>query len=277
MSARRYLSWFWMLLSLAACSGSGSSGFDALPGESAAIEQALDEQHCVQSDKLTICPADAGPSRIATPSSTPTPTATPTAFVPAASPTQFSAPTTTATAARTFVSSPAATTTATPTPLTTPAAISSPTVTRTANPTATRTATATPTATPTGMRIDTGLDLTAPIACAPTATGCAFVVPFFPAGFPPTAVFHVAVRTEPTSSWMIGSEVAPTGPAGTSDFEAPVSVSGGNAPDRVAMVQLAVLVFDPRPSSVPSAVQELGDSGAAFAFVTPPLTVQPAS
>ncbi len=70
MSARRSLRLTWLLLGLAltACAGgSGSSGFDASPTENAAIQQALDQQRCVERQGLTICPADQTPTATSQP------------------------------------------------------------------------------------------------------------------------------------------------------------------------------------------------------------------
>jgi len=59
MQTRRYVWLLTLLLGLAACSGgSGSSGFDAAPSENAAITLALQEQRCVDSPTLTVCPTN---------------------------------------------------------------------------------------------------------------------------------------------------------------------------------------------------------------------------
>lgn len=102
MYVRRYLGWCAVLLGmamLAACAGgSGSSGFDTFPrSENAAIQQALAEDHCVQHESLTICPAQetqGSPAASPTAAAAVTPTGTsiaaagtPTTTVPNASPT----------------------------------------------------------------------------------------------------------------------------------------------------------------------------------------------
>lgn len=222
--------------------GSGSSGFD-VSGENAAIRQALTEQRCVVRDGLTICPAGstAGPG-----SPTPTPTATP-------PPTARATATTTA-----AVVTPAATATrvsGTPTP--TPTALS---------PVAT--------ATPRGgvPGVDTALDGATAVACvqgAPDAP-CSFVLPFAPFGFPADAVYAVAVRVDGSGRWSIGPALAANGPTGSS-FDAPVAVPSTVSPG--VTVQLAVLVFVPPLPAIPEDVQQLADSGASFAFVTPELAV----
>ncbi|HVN86877.1 MAG TPA: hypothetical protein VMW17_18760 [Candidatus Binatia bacterium] len=253
MNLRTCLMPMWLVVALAACSGSGSSGFDAGPAsERAAIQQALAEQRCVARGTLTICPADTEP----TPAATPTPTATPTNL-----------PLTTAT-----VPSESPTTLPTATP--TIGAFRSPTAFATAA------RTATPMLTPTGKHIDTNIDNSTPIACAQTtaSTPCAFTFAFFPSGFPSNAVYRVAVRTTATGAWTVSSDVAPSGPLGASDFETTVAVPASAS--QVAQnetVQLAVLVFERSVPSVSSTVRELADTGADFAFVTPVLTLQPSS
>ncbi len=60
MNPRRLLSMMWpiLALTLAACGGSGSSGFD-IANENAAIERALETRECVGFENLIVCPADA--------------------------------------------------------------------------------------------------------------------------------------------------------------------------------------------------------------------------
>jgi hypothetical protein len=248
MQRRRYLWLMWFLLgsALAACAGgSGSSGFDAFPSsENAAIEQALDEQRCVEFEGLTICPADG------------TPTAE-----PAASPTR--APTGTPTVEA-----------HTPPPSGTPL----PTPTRGAAPTFT--ATATPTTEPSRQpQVDTAVDRGGSIPCVPAdaSGGCVFVVPFAPDGFPPGAVFRVAVRTlAPPSVWMIGPDQDSNGSPSTPVFDAPVAVEvPTREPSAGIRVQIAVLAFLEAPADLPSEVTTLAESGADFAFVTTQVTLQP--
>jgi len=86
MDTRRYvrLTCLLLIFGLSACAGgSGSSGFD-VRSENAAIQEALVEQHCVQHESLTICPAaetGATPSPTSPPAATPTATATATSGV----------------------------------------------------------------------------------------------------------------------------------------------------------------------------------------------------
>ena len=58
MGVRRLVSLFLTVL-LAACGGSGSSGFDVTPGglEAPLIERAIAENRCVEGDGLVICPS----------------------------------------------------------------------------------------------------------------------------------------------------------------------------------------------------------------------------
>jgi len=251
MHARRYLLLTLMVLGavLTACAGgSGSSGFDAFP-ESAAITQALDEQHCVERKGLMICPADET-GRVAPSTSTPTPTAT-------ATPVTTEKPGRTATP----TSTPPVTPTPTPSLPTAPPPAGSPT----------------PTGTP---HIDAGVDTTSPIPCAAldTSSVCSLLVPFAPQGFGPDAVFRVAVRSlEPNARWMIGAEPIPVGTASAPNFDATVAVQTSvHTPSAGVAVQIAILVFHPG-AMIPAEVDELAESGADFAFVTTTLTVQPAA
>src|SRR5262245_12573896 len=64
------------LLLLAACGGSGSSGFDAAFLENSAIDRAVDTSMCQPLDGLTICAAGGTPVAPATETPRPTRTAT---------------------------------------------------------------------------------------------------------------------------------------------------------------------------------------------------------
>jgi hypothetical protein len=275
MDTRRYL-WLTCLLlafGLGACEGgSGSSGFD-VRSENAAIQEALVGQHCVQHESLTVCPAaetGATPSPTSPPSAVSTPTATSAQPGPSSTPSSAF----TATGVRTTTPSPPSSAATTPTG--TPAA---PTSTATRTATALRSVTPTPTATATAtsgvQQVEIGIDPRAPLLCVSVQGGsCAFVLPFTASGFPTTAAFCVAVRTEnPNGRWMIGDVLTPSGLA-TWTFEVPVDI---NAPVSLCCgtaVQAAVLVFFNPPTNVPATVDELVDTGADAAFVTEPFTVQ---
>jgi len=229
---------------LAACAGgSGSSGFDSFPSsENAAIQQALDERRCVERQGLTICPADE--TRALTPvAPTPTATGTPVNIVD------------------------------TPAPQRTPTAF--PAVTSSPTPTATPRSPASPHK----PVVDTAVDASAPIPCVLDAAdgSCLFLVPFAPDGFPETAVFRVAVRTlEPESTWTVGSDLSFIGSPTTPVFDAPVAIeTSTRAPVESIPVQIAVLAFAESRADVPSEVDELAQTGASFAFVTPQLTLTP--
>jgi hypothetical protein len=250
MDARRYFWLFGMLLFVAACSGSGSSGFDNLPGtENAAIEQALTEQRCVESRGLTICPAEQSQPFAPTPTPTETPTVRATAIESpplAASPTH------------------------------TPPPVSTPTITSTRPPTPTPSAVIPPPSP--AVLIGTGLDASTPLTCVDLgpAGGCLFTVSFVAVGFPAGAEFHVAVRpVEPDGSWGITGEAITSTPSAP-EFDASLSVNAprtGSQP--AARLQIAVLVFLAPPQTVAPEVQELADTGADFAFVTGELALQP--
>jgi hypothetical protein len=250
---RRHLRWTWLLLGcvLAACAGgSGSSGFDISASENAAISQALSEQRCVADAGLTICPVNQG---VQPPAPSPTPTST---LLPATpTPPVTSLPAATATAAATAVPS------HTPAP---PAA--TPTVPANGPPN--------------GMSVDTGLTPGVPLSCVLGPSGCRFVVPFEPVGFPPDATFSVAARQDESGGWRIAPATASSGTTvEVPSFSGTLSIAVGSALVQPvgsgATVQLAVLVFVQPPASVPAQVVHLADSGAAFAFVTGTVNVQP--
>ena len=242
MQLRRHLWLMWSILglSLSACAGgSGSSGFDNFPGsENAAIQTALDDQRCVSFHALNICPAD---TTGVLPS--PTPSASPTNVV--------------------LIPTPLSTATTTP--------LGRATVTEPAS------ASPTPTPTPSTPRVDTGINDGA-IPCTPSASSseCVLVVPFAPDGFPPAAVFRVAVRTvDPPGAWNVGPDLMPSNPSTAPVFDAPVAVvEPAKAPDVSQRVQVAVLAFLKPPVGVPVSVENLTDSGADYAFVTTDLTLQ---
>lgn len=118
-------------------------------------------------------------------------------------------------------------------------------------------------------RVDTGLS---EVSCAPVSGGsdCSFMVPFAPQGFPPSAVFRVAVRRPgPGGPWSIVAPPTSTGTDAAPSFDTTLSVSvPTDAPSAGIAVQVAILVFVEHAAPAPGTVKELGDSGADFAFVT---------
>jgi len=162
-------------VALAACGGSGSSGFDAIAAENAAIDRALSDDGCEIEGGLTICAAQGIP--------------TPPTAPPSASPTL----------------SPAAPAT----PTRTPEALPSASATRTA-PGLTRTPTPSPTPTATLVPAQPGVDIDVD---AGDITSCAQVDPsqpcvlrltFAPIDAPPDAVYRAAARTrDPDSAWAV--------------------------------------------------------------------------
>ncbi len=235
-------------LALTACAGgSGSSGF--IMSESAAINQALEEQRCVERDGLTICPADAGgPPLVPTSESTPTPTFTPTA---------------------------------------TPDVDISPGPSATVTPTAAASHTRTFTPTPSGepeMRVDTtfaaipaGEFARADCAAAAMDGFCGLPFGFTPQGFPVSAAFRVAVRTEPPDGpWQILAEPIASGSVGMPSFEVLIAVeASADTSGPAVVIQIAILVFLQEPDLLPLEVRQLADTGADFAFVLPEIGVQP--
>lgn len=125
------------------------------------------------------------------------------------------------------------------------------------------------------MQVDTAIDSSTPVACAPVngGTRCTFTLAFSAQGFHADAEFRVAVRTvNPLGSWMIiPTPLLSLGPT-ASIFRVPVSVAVATS---ATEVQLAVLAFAEPAAAVPSTVKALGDSGANFAYVTPPLPLRP--
>lgn len=124
----------------------------------------------------------------------------------------------------------------------------------------------TPSAAP---RVDTQLDSSAALACVPLADAgsCRLTVRFTTAGFAPGSTFHIAARsTEEGAAWSIHT----TAEAGNDERSALVQV-----PLQGLEIQIAILVFAGTPSSVPSTIRELADSGADFAYVTQTLMLTP--
>jgi hypothetical protein len=259
--------WRWLVLvalccgwALSACAGgSGSSGFDAVTAENKAIDRALESQACEVNDGLTICASGAG---------TPLPSDTPTPPPPSATPTPSAVATATATQ-----SSPAVTATASPTgspAFRSPTPTSSlppPSATPTATGTTRRSDSPTPTATPIpaqpSVDINIGTADTLPCQQAGPQQPCVFTLTFVPRGAPAAAAYRAAVRTRnPNRAWMI------------------VPVSNNSAAIAVdpaatgTQYQIAVLLFLHEPGFVPDEVELLADTGADFAFVTPPLTAE---
>lgn len=264
-----------LLILLGCAGGSGSSGFDL--AENGAIMEAIDNDHCVENDGLTICPAD-GATPTATPSETitaapeptsSTPTSPPAADTPTPTPVEILSPSPTppANASPTQVEQ-----TGTPTP-TGPTDNPSPTATGPISPrTATRTFTPTPTPTmaaPAGMRIDTSISPESGVDCTLGSNTCSFEIDFAPQGFAPDTGFQVAARLrDPDGEWLIfpaqDVSIHPTMPVYQALITLPLE--GRGEEDLVA--QVAVLVYATPPGVASPAVDSLGASGANFAFVT---------
>lgn len=269
MNVQRYLWLVTVMLigALAGClGGSGSSGFDNIT-ENAAIQEAIDTQECQDFEGLVICPAEQGVE--AGPSASPTPTRT---LLPA-TPTQATPP---------LIDTPTFPV-GTPTlPLATPGTTASPTQPPTVSPTVTQLIQATPTriataTVPPPMQIETNLGPSSDINCSSGAS-CPFTFFFVAIGFPPDAMYRTAFRDNADQPWMISQ---PTGVVdsqpGKAAFQDQVEIDRqGNAPaGSPSAVQFAVLVFLGDPGVVPSSVSLLGDTGADFAYVLPPVPVSP--
>jgi hypothetical protein len=131
-------------------------------------------------------------------------------------------------------------------------------------------ATATPGGTPS---VDTPLANATSIDCFQSIPGgsCTFVLRFAPRAFPSNTTFKVLSRAGGSSNpWVLGTDPVPEG--GSSSYDATLELTSpqGGPP---AQVQLAILAFAGAPASSPTAVQELHQTAATFAFVTQVLTV----
>lgn len=238
---------------VAACGGSGSSGFD-LAAENAAIDKALDTGTCQMDQGLTICASGATSSPTMPPAS-PTPTTT-------VAPTDSATPTATQRGITPTATTTASSVTGTPTPTGTPP--SAPTSTPTTRPPDTPTPTPTATLIPAQPGVDTNVASSDSVTCESAGPGqpCAFLFTFVPSGIPATAAYRVAVRgRDPNGDWAVYPVV---------DHGALIAVD-----PNVSTIQIAVLVFLADPGFVPDRIALLGDSGADYAFVTSPLTLQP--
>lgn len=231
--------------------GSGSSGFDIT--EDAAIQQVIDTQECQDFEGLRICPADSGAA--VDPSATPTPTLTPIA----ATPPLMDTPTLPV---------------GTPGPETTPTLPITPTATERAA--ATQTPVPTP-SDPPPMQIETNLSESSDIVCAGgEGSPCSFVFFFVAIGFPPDAIYQTAFREGPDQPWTLSqpTEAVDSQPGQASFVDNVPLAPASNAPSgSEATVQFAVLVFLSDPGELPTSVTRLGDTGASFAYVIPPVPV----
>ena len=166
---------------------------------------------------------------------------------------------------------------ASPTPTVTPytPTRATPTPTLAMSPTPTMSMSPTPTLTPAPPpRVDTGLSDQTSITCVQTTPGgpCAVTFRFATQGFPPTATFSVAARAvAPLGLWHLAPAPVASNGAAAGSYETTVMLPGPEAP---AQAQFAVLAFLDPPQSLPIDFQELGDTGADYAFVTPTLAVE---
>jgi hypothetical protein len=261
-----------LLILLGCAGGSGSSGFDL--AENGAIMQALDEERCVESDGLTICPADG-----ASPTATPTETATQdsNAFTPT-SPSAEGSPTPTPPAAGTVTPSP---------PIDNPSATATPvegdqtpTPTESTLPhTPTRTRTPTPTPTPTlaapgEMKVDTSIGENRGVDCTPGTGSCSFLFHFSPQGFTPDTAFQVAARLrDPDGEWLLFPAEEVSLDPGMPVYQALLALPLAGRQEGDLVAQVAVLAFSTPPGAQSPALDSLGASGANFAFVTSELLV----
>ncbi len=121
--------------------------------------------------------------------------------------------------------------------------------------------------------IDTTLDHTTSLGCAlqPADNQCDLSVQFTPHGFPEGAEFLIAVRSnEANAPWVISPQQARE--LGNGALAAPL-----NIPVQGLEIQVAILVFESLPASLPTQVTELVETGADFAYVTHVLMLAPSS
>ncbi len=121
--------------------------------------------------------------------------------------------------------------------------------------------------------IDTTLDHTTSLSCALQAADnrCDLFIQFSPRGFPEGTQFFIAVRAnEENAAWMISPQPALN--AGNGALTAPL-----NVPARGLEIQVAILVFESIPPSLPAQVAELATTGADFAYVTHVLMLAPSN
>jgi hypothetical protein len=247
--AHRRTTWYGAFVALCAlllggcAGGSGSSGFDIVAAENAAIDTALDTGDCVVEHGLTICASGTVASPVV-PSATPTATVEPAASLTA-----------------TVAGSP----TPTPTSVFPTAATTRPPFSATPTRTSTRApeASPAPTVMPAQPRVESEADATDVANCVlvAAAQSCTLRVVFVSMGIPDDAVYRAAVRARsPDSTWRVL-------PVADGAFTVEV-------PPEVTVVQTAVLVFERDPGPLPDEVEVLSDTGAELAFVSAPRAVR---
>jgi hypothetical protein len=105
--------------------------------------------------------------------------------------------------------------------------------------------------------------------CVQVEGACVVTLTFGTIGFAAAITFLVAHRSQEGAPWLIEPWLtvvwSPAGPL----FESRIAVGGQSS------VQFAVLAFAEPPPSVPAEVNELAESGAEEAFVTPVVGVVP--
>lgn len=184
------------VLALAACGGSGSSGFDLSPGalEAPLIERAIAEQSCVAGrDDLLICPSGV-------------PAPGPDGGVPG----------------------------------------------------------------PSDVRVEAGF--ASEVDCG-IGDGCTLPIAVSTDGLPEGAQLRIAVRASTSNAWQVGEPIEAQPASGADEVVTPVELAGDPAPGEE--VQVAVLVFVPPFGDVPPEVDALSETGARYAFVLSPVTLEP--
>lgn len=151
---------------------------------------------------------------------------------------------------------------ASPTPTATPPT-NEPGATATRTPSGRPSATPTATVAPAQPAVDVALDPADVAACASAdaAQACTVRLVFVPMAVPGGAAYRAAVRPrDPNGPWRIMT---------VTDNQVQITV-----PPEVVTLQTAILVYASDPGPVPAELAVLSESGADFAFVTPPFAVR---
>jgi hypothetical protein len=125
------------------------------------------------------------------------------------------------------------------------------------------------------VRVEASVERADLIDCGLRGGGCRLLVTLSADGLAPGAEVRLAARLVPDGAWQVGPALALPAPDGTGAAVVPATLEVRPTDAAVDGVQVAALVFATPAGAVPAAVEELADTGAAWAFVLPVL--EPAS